>query len=457
MSNLKNRFDQLKPVLVSPLNCGSANPIQPSCRLDGAAYIRGNGTGLSGASNPKAAPHPWSAWANLARLLANVRFEPKSATDCLPSRRLQDDQLLDGTAFKSFSVVLFHTVQRATCCNAGQNGNNRFMQSEKDKLKSLYLDHGLTIRQVAQEMEMSPTTLRRRMKAYGIERRMPGPEHETWWQTEDYLRSKYEGEGLSTIAIAELVHSTPSTVNTWLEKLGISRRGQGSHWKGQKLPESARRKMSAAKKGRYLGVDNPNWKGGKITEEVRERRSYIAKKWRETVLQRDHFICQKCGSRKRLHVHHILSFAEHPKHRWDINNGLTVCASCHEAIHGRSFPDWVSGREPTNDTPIDEVKITKQRRFEISEEKLEHLYFELGSCRKVAFSLGFSEETIRKKLIEFGIVRHKVGGRRRFKISRERLKELYQNHSMREIAIMLGVGETVVWKRINEFGIKKEM
>lgn len=329
------------------------------------------------------------------------------------------------------------------------------MTSEKDRLKSLYVDQGLTIRQVAQKMEMSPATLRRRMKAFGIESRMPGPERETWWQTEDYLRSKYADEGLSTIAIADLVKSTPRTVSTWLEKFGIDRRGQGSHWKGQRLPENARKKMSAAKKGRYLGADNPNWKGGEVSDEVRERRSYKAKKWREAVLQRDDFTCQECGSRERLHVHHILPFSDHPERRWDINNGLTVCVSCHEQIHGRSFPSWVSGREPAEDTPINEVDIVEQRHFEISRTDLEKLYLEHGSCRSVADVVGFNEETVRKKLIEFGIERHSVGGRKQFDISKERLADLYQNHSMREIANKLGVGETVVWKRIHEFGIQK--
>ncbi len=322
-------------------------------------------------------------------------------------------------------------------------------------MESLYLNRGLTIRQVAQEMEMSPTTLRRKMKAFGIQSRNPGPERETWWQTEDYLRSKYVDERLSTIAIADLVQSTPSTVKTWLEKFGIDRRGQGSHWKGQRLSESARRKMSAAKKGRYLGADNPNWKGGEVSDDARQRRSYKAKKWRETVLERDNFTCQECGSTEQLHVHHILPFADHPERRWDINNGLTVCVSCHEKIHRRSFPSWFSGRKRTEDTPINEVEILEQRRFEISRTDLEKLYLDHGSCRSVAAVVGFNEETVRKKLIEFGIERHGVGGRKQFVISKERLAGLYQNHSMREIANKLGVGETVVWKRIHEFGIKK--
>jgi transposase len=329
------------------------------------------------------------------------------------------------------------------------------MDPQKDKIEYLYNDRGLGIRQVAQELGMSPTTLRRKMKALGVQSRCPGPERETWWQTEDYLRSKYVDEGLSTIAIADLVQSTARTVTTWLEKFGIDRRGQGSHWKGQILPESARKKMSAAKKGRYLGAENPNWKGGEVSDEVRQRRSYKAKKWRETVLERDNFTCQECGSTEQLHVHHMLSFADHPERRWDINNGITVCVSCHEKIHRRSFPSWVSGRAPTENTPISEVNIVKQRRLEISRADLEKLYLKHGSCRSVADVLGFSEETVRKKLIELRIERHGVGGRQQFKIPKERLEELYRHHSMREIANKLGVAETLVWKRIHAFGIKK--
>lgn len=66
---------------------------------------------------------------------------------------------------------------------------------------------------------------------------------------------------------------------------------------------------------------------------------------------------------------------------------------------------------------------------------------------------GVSAETVRKRLVKFGIRRRKRGGRRDFDPSAHELRELYQAMSMAEIAKKYGVGETVVWKRLKEHGI----
>ena len=115
--------------------------------------------------------------------------------------------------------------------------------------------------------------------------------------------------------------------------------------KAQKYLQKYVRNSPKAKKGKLLGKDNPNWKGGLISDEVRDRRSYQAKRWREECRERDENQCTLCGSVERLHVHHILPYKDYPDRRWDINNGQTVCALCHEKIHQRRFPDWVTGRQ----------------------------------------------------------------------------------------------------------------
>lgn len=51
--------------------------------------------------------------------------------------------------------------------------------------------------------------------------------------------------------------------------------------------------------------------------------------WRKEVFSRDNFKCQKCGSNKRLEAHHIKSWKNFPKERFDINNGKTLCHNCH--------------------------------------------------------------------------------------------------------------------------------
>lgn len=65
----------------------------------------------------------------------------------------------------------------------------------------------------------------------------------------------------------------------------------------------------------------------------KKRNSYAYRKWREKVLKRDGYTCQKCGATDKLHVHHKKSFALFPANRLDINNGITLCEVCHGKMH----------------------------------------------------------------------------------------------------------------------------
>jgi 5-methylcytosine-specific restriction endonuclease McrA len=57
---------------------------------------------------------------------------------------------------------------------------------------------------------------------------------------------------------------------------------------------------------------------------------------RESVLHRDNWRCQACGSTAGLEVHHI-----EPRARLggDVEQNLiTLCASCHRKLHGYEIP-----------------------------------------------------------------------------------------------------------------------
>lgn len=66
---------------------------------------------------------------------------------------------------------------------------------------------------------------------------------------------------------------------------------------------------------------------------------------RKTVYQRDGYLCQRCGvgggpnGNHELHAHHIVPISEGGSHNLD--NLLTLCRPCHNAIHGDVFaPRW---------------------------------------------------------------------------------------------------------------------
>jgi hypothetical protein len=322
----------------------------------------------------------------------------------------------------------------------------------KEELRRLYIEEHRSLRDVADLLSTSPQTIRRQLIKFAIPRRCKNSEPKSW-QTKEWLHQKYVVEERSTIDIAELVGANSRTVNFTLKKFGIERRQAGGHLKGKKMSAQSRAKMSEAKRGKNVGVDNPNWKGGKIPESLRERRSYIARKWRRLVLERDDHTCQICGSKQRLHVHHLKPFKDHPERRWDVKNGLSVCVFCHEKIHSRTFPDWLTGREPDANSPIEPVEISTPELLRISKHELQS-HYDTMTIEQIAEMLGFNAETVRKKMIELDIQRRPRGPGPSFELGKSTLEKLYAHHTLREIAQLLNVGETLIFKRMQRYGIK---
>lgn len=59
------------------------------------------------------------------------------------------------------------------------------------------------------------------------------------------------------------------------------------------------------------------------------------KTWRLAVFKRDNFTCQKCSSRKSgtLNAHHLDGYNWCKEKRTDIDNGVTLCETCHSEFH----------------------------------------------------------------------------------------------------------------------------
>lgn len=71
-------------------------------------------------------------------------------------------------------------------------------------------------------------------------------------------------------------------------------------------------------------------------ETIYGRRCAEYHEWRKAVFERDDYTCQNCGQRGgELNAHHIVPYSESIELRYEIDNGITLCKSCHKEIHRR--------------------------------------------------------------------------------------------------------------------------
>ena len=54
--------------------------------------------------------------------------------------------------------------------------------------------------------------------------------------------------------------------------------------------------------------------------------------WNQTVLEQDNYECQMCGSKEKLHCHHIVPVKINPMLALDPTNGIVLCESCHYKV-----------------------------------------------------------------------------------------------------------------------------
>jgi len=177
----------------------------------------------------------------------------------------------------------------------------------------------------------------------------------------NWLRTKYESEGLSTYQIAKIVNRNPKGVYQKLKDFGIQTRSRAetlaknSWWKigmvrrtGWKHTEETKAKLRKKAIGRkglvgelnpMFGKRSPNWKGGTTQE---RQATYGTREWKSLVkyiYARDSYTCQRCkeGHNKsnKLHAHHIQGWADNPSLRREPKNLVTLCNHCHAWIHSK--------------------------------------------------------------------------------------------------------------------------
>lgn len=193
---------------------------------------------------------------------------------------------------------------------------------------------------------------------------------------EEWLKEEYLVNLKSVRQLAVIMYDNEknfSSVNRWLKKFNIPLRHGSEAVKTQWINNDKRRvatskaakenlntkeardnlraimntdeykaKISAANKGQRNGMymrtgeQHHNYNPNLSDEERRRfRKHYQDKTFRKEVFERDSYICQACGYDKGhiLEAHHLDSWDKYPEKRYDLNNGVTLCKSCHKDFH----------------------------------------------------------------------------------------------------------------------------
>lgn len=207
---------------------------------------------------------------------------------------------------------------------------------KKETLESLYWQRGLSIPEIAKELNISPNTVLKWMKVYNIPRRTisEATRKPKKWTEEGLKRLKEIHEGATPWWIEKGLPN-PAKLKIVREKISRANKGKTPWNKGIPRSEEERRKMSEAQRriknhpGRFRsGPQHPRWKGG--------RYPYYGEDWfqkRRQTLERDNYRCKICGSTKKLHVHHIIPRRLGGNN--ELSNLITLCAACHERLEMR--------------------------------------------------------------------------------------------------------------------------
>lgn len=123
--------------------------------------------------------------------------------------------------------------------------------------------------------------------------------------------------------------------------IGDSRKGSGNSMFGKRRSAAVRAKIGRARVSRGVarGERNPNWRGGRSSargERYAAMQTARYKRWRTRVFKRDGFTCRCCPQvGGDLEAHHIKPWSTHPRLRYSLSNGLTLCRECHKTTFKR--------------------------------------------------------------------------------------------------------------------------
>jgi transcriptional regulator with XRE-family HTH domain len=205
-------------------------------------------------------------------------------------------------------------------------GAKRSVYIPIDELRRLYVEERLPSDEIGARFGCSNVTVLVRLREAGVPirhhndtKRGRPARNRINLDVERVVRAYLAAENIAQAEIARAFGVSVPVINRILRENGVRVRT-----------------VSEVIQGKRDGAANPNWRAD-ISDEERLSRRDMAKqaKWRRLVYERDGFECQKCGDDRggNLNAHHVVNHRDEPATRWDVENGITLCADCHREFH----------------------------------------------------------------------------------------------------------------------------
>lgn len=243
------------------------------------------------------------------------------------------------------------------------------MNPTREQLYQKYITENQTVSKIAVDTGLKKTTIRGLLRRYGIRKRSLKLGDEIYddkeWLYHEYMIKK---KGYSVIANELNVSYTtildrllyfgfPVRGHNEIDK-GAARRGRThSEFSKIKIRKSRIKKRSTIqctncsqdfeRQLSSIARSNKHFcsckcyaqyqKENRIqTEDITDSAQY--KEWRKQVYIRDVYRCRMPGcnsNSKDIAAHHIYPKKKYPEKQFEINNGITLCRSCHETTYGK--------------------------------------------------------------------------------------------------------------------------
>lgn len=228
----------------------------------------------------------------------------------------------------------------------------RSWKTEEIRFATKLFNKGLTNKRIAKILHRTPISVKTLKNKLGIIK------DQSWTKEEiNILRTKHYNTTLHNISRL-LPNRTTRAIKTKLDFLGlpyalkmwtlqemdILREKYSTHIPKELMkmfPDKTYRQIK--NKAKVLGLE----KSGEAYERALKNvkfpldQSILRRNWRTKILNRDRFCCQLCRTIKEngeLHAHHIKPTRDCSlKEKYDINNGICLCISCHFNTYNKEY------------------------------------------------------------------------------------------------------------------------